>query len=255
LLTALRARVRELGPDIAEVERQRYVAFSRGRRFLAIVPLKSSLRVNLALGNEFEDPRGLVRRRAFAERHPESVWAYQFRIADRSRLDAALDLIGQAYEHVRDAGGDRPWLVDGKAWHLEQRCHARGRAIVEGLMALISKAAPDAEGPDWNQKHYIAWNHKSRAWTRIGTRANQAALFVYGSKRTPESVASDLGYEVFEREAELSDKLALGSSVVGMKDGSGLRVIIKNPRDLDEQRSQVITELLRESWTAFSDQI
>jgi hypothetical protein len=163
-------------------------------------------------------------------------------------LDPAMELIRQAFENVVSKTGDRPWLVDGKAWHLEEKCHPRGRAIVESLMRLIEEAAPGAEGPDWGQKHYIAWTRNGRVWVRVGTRANQAALFIYGSSQTPEAIAAELGYELFEREAEQSDKLALGSSVVGAKDGSGVRIIVKHSRDLGERQSDVIRSLLRDSW-------
>jgi hypothetical protein len=58
------------------------------------------------------------------------------------------------------AGGpssDKPWKRDGMAWHLEQRCSAHTRPIVERFVGLIDAAEPEAHGPKWDRKYYVSW--------------------------------------------------------------------------------------------------
>lgn len=51
---------------------------------------------------------------------------------------------------VAIGASDKPWLIDGQAWHLEQRCSPQGRAIVERLVALIGQAPSEhAERGGW----------------------------------------------------------------------------------------------------------
>jgi hypothetical protein len=62
---------------------------------------------------------------------------------------------------VSASSSDKPWLADGQRWHLEQRCSPKGREIVERLVDIVGAAAPEAEGPSWNQKSYVSWKHGS----------------------------------------------------------------------------------------------
>jgi len=146
---------------------------------------------------------------------------------------------------------DKPWLIDGKTWHLEQRCSAKGREIVERIVTLIAEAVPDADGPDWAQKHYIAWRSGMKTWARVATGANQARLTVDGLAQSPAEIAKGMGYAVFAEEADLAEKLALGSSVALIPDGR-IRFTIKSSSDLEGERAMVLCDLLRESWMGFT---
>jgi len=149
---------------------------------------------------------------------------------------------------------DKPWLVDGQQWHLEQRCSVKGRKIVEALIALIAAAVPDADGPNWNQKQYISWKAGGKNWLAIYTQANQATLDIAGFSVGPAEVADQLGLAVFKGDAELSEKLALGSNV-GPGSGEGwLRFIIKSVKDFDETRAAAFSTMLQQAWFGFTGQ-
>ena len=166
-----------------------------------------------------------------------------------------MSVVRQSYERARKlaevAAADQPWLLNGKAWHLEQRCGPRGRDIVERLVELVSTSALDASGPHWRQKHYISWTYNGYNWAIIATRKTHAALNIWGSTHSSHDVASALGYEVFDKQADLSEKLDFGSSVSPTRDGKGLRIIVKEPADLDEKRWVILRDLLVSAWEGF----
>ena len=146
---------------------------------------------------------------------------------------------------------DRPWRADGEKWHKEQRASAAGRVIIEALVDVIEEAAPEASGPNWNQKFYISWKHGSHLWTTISTGSpNVEYLHLKGLDLTPAEVAERLGWEEFDVEAELSEKFGLGSSVASHKDG-GLRFIVKVADDV-ARSSEPLRALIQEAWIAFS---
>jgi len=149
---------------------------------------------------------------------------------------------------VAIGSSDKPWLIDGQAWHLEQRCSPQGREIVERLVELIGEAVPEANGPSWTQKLYISWRFGNKIWASVGTGSPNRASLNFDLTASHEQVAEQLEYAVFEGDATLSEKLALGSSVGRVGDGNTLRLIIKSPADLAEQSATVLTELLRRSW-------
>jgi hypothetical protein len=148
---------------------------------------------------------------------------------------------------------DKEWQRDGRSWHLEERLSEQGREIVELMMGLIEEAAPEADGPGFAQKQYIAWRAGPRNWLSCHTSSpHQAAVFVQGlTHSTPEDLASRLGWETFDREAELADKLALGSSVGRDRHGR-MRFIIKDPKDLVGGTRATLAEVLRAAWEGFS---
>jgi len=149
---------------------------------------------------------------------------------------------------------DKPWLVDGQQWHLEQRCSARGRKIVEALVELIAAAVPDADGPNWNQKWYISWKAGGKNWLAINTQANQATLDIGGSSVGSAEVADQLGLAVFKNDAELSEKLALGSSVGTTSNEGWLRIIIKSVKDFDGARAVAFSTVFQQAWLGFTGQ-
>lgn len=148
---------------------------------------------------------------------------------------------------IHVGSSDQPWLRDGQAWHLEQRCSPKGREILERLVELIGEALPDAEGPNWNQKHYVSWKATTRQIIRVNTLPNQAALHVANLPVEPEVAAKRLGWEQFQGDADLSDKFALGSSV-GAHRGPWTRFIVKEAADLADPARTELIALLRETW-------
>ena len=157
---------------------------------------------------------------------------------------------------VAIGSSDQPWLRDGQAWHLEQRCSPKGREIVEYLVEVISKSVPDAEGPNWSQKFYVSWTYRGRSWVRLITFPNQANLAVMGLTISPSEAAERLGWEEFQGEAELAEKFALGSNVgAGRREGA-VRFIVKSLADLQQEPARTeFLKLLRESWLGLTGEL
>jgi hypothetical protein len=154
---------------------------------------------------------------------------------------------------VSAGSSDKPWLSDGQRWHLEQRCSPKGREIVEALVELVGRAAPDAEGPNWNQKFYVSWRIGSNLWAWLNTRANQGTLNVLGFSLSAEDAAERLGFAVFDTHADLSDKLKLGSSVAATDDPNRLNFIVKSTADISGDHADMLVKLLEQAWHGFAD--
>ncbi len=155
---------------------------------------------------------------------------------------------------VQIGSSDKPWLSDGQAWHLEQRCSPKGRLVVEALVELIGRAVPDSEGPNWAQKQYISWRHGSRNWIHMHTRSSGAAIDVDGVEPSKEDVARQLQMEVFLGEADLADKFALGSSVADRREG-GVRINVKALANVQSTRADALAKILRDAWTTFTGEV
>lgn len=149
---------------------------------------------------------------------------------------------------------DRPWLRDGEAWHLQQRASARGRQIIEALVAMFGEAVPEADGPNWGQKFYISWKYAGHIWATISTGSPHVErVHLKGLEVNAEEAAQRLGWEVFDGDAELSEKFGLGSNVGSHKDG-GLRLTVKSSSDLVGDTRAALIQLTRDSWKAFTGQ-
>ena len=147
-------------------------------------------------------------------------------------------------------------MSDGIAWHLEQKCGPEGKRIVQGLVEMIAEAVPDSEGPNWNQKLYISWKFGTRVWVYLRTGAKQATIHLSRATISPESAADRLGFELFQDEAKLAEKLALGSSV-GASDGpygESLRLTIKSAANIEGEKGASLAAILKETWATFTDQ-
>jgi hypothetical protein len=156
---------------------------------------------------------------------------------------------------VSIGSSDKPWLVDGQQWHLEQRCSAKGRKIVEALVDLIAEAVPEADGPNWNQKQYVSWKVGTRNWIGMGTQANQVTLDIGGFSVGPAVIAEQLGFAVFREDADLATKFALGSSVgtTSRDRDDWLFIIVKSVKDIENSRA-AFSSVLQNAWAQFSGQ-
>ncbi len=144
------------------------------------------------------------------------------------------------------AQSKKPWLIDGEVWHLEHRCRPEGRAIFERVIDLIAQAAPDADGPSWQQKLYVSWACDGKGWAWLHSGAKRVVLDLRCAGISPEGAAAALQYAVFDEDAELKDKLALGSSVA--RHGDLLRLIIKSQGDVTGDKGEGLKNLLIQSW-------
>jgi hypothetical protein len=148
---------------------------------------------------------------------------------------------------VGAASSKKPWLIDGESWHLEQRCGPDGREILERVVALIAREIPAADPPSWSQKFYISWSWEGRGWAFLNSGPKSAYLELKKIDISPEEAAAGLGYSVFDEEADLKAKLALGSSVA--RHNGGLRLILKSKDDVAGEKAASLAVLIREAWT------
>ena len=140
----------------------------------------------------------------------------------------------------------KPWLLDGESWHLEQRCGPDGREILERVIELIASEIPSAEGPSWSQKSYVSWAWKGKGWAILHSGAKRAVLDLKKINLSAETAAERLGYSVFDEEADLKEKFALGSSVASHNDG--LRITLKSKGDVAGDKAASLAALLRDGW-------
>lgn len=152
---------------------------------------------------------------------------------------------------VSIGSSDKPWLVDGQAWHLEQRCSPKGREILEGLVEIIDKAVPEADGPNWNQKQYVSWRHSGANWLYLHTGSARAVLDLAGSRMSAAEAASIVGFAILDAQADLAEKLASGSHIRRLAGGE-LRVTVKSPADVGGQQGEALGRLLARAWAEFS---
>jgi hypothetical protein len=148
---------------------------------------------------------------------------------------------------VGAAPSKMPWLIDGESWHLDHRCGAEGREILERVVALIAREVPAADPPSWSQKFYISWSWGGRGWAFLSSGPKSAYLELKKIDISAEEAATRLGYSVFDEEADLKAKLALGSSVA--RHNEGLRLILKSKDDVAGEKASSLAALIREAWT------
>jgi len=108
-----------------------------------------------------------------------------------------------------------PWLVDGKEWHLQKRCTAKTRELFLKLDKILQENF-DVDGPQWNQKYYVAYRVKNYNWLAVITTPGSLRLdfLVKAGVFRADEIAKELGIARFDRQESLSEKLNLPSSVV-----------------------------------------
>jgi hypothetical protein len=114
----------------------------------------------------------------------------------------------------RAKGEGAPWLTDGRAWHLDQRCSGQtGKWLLQ--IDDILRDNFDLEGPRWNQKHYVAYRIAGVNWlsTVTSTQTLRLDFLVKKGMLTGKKVAKMLGVEEFDRDESMSEKMNLPSSV------------------------------------------
>ena len=171
-------------------------------------------------------------------------------LKDEERLYLQPQVVIPPPAEPRAGGGPaqskKQWLIDPQAWHLEERCGPAGREIFEKVIDLIAEAAPKAEGPNWPQKLYVSWTCEGKGWAWLHSGAKRVVLDVRYPTVTAEAAAKQLGYAVFDEDADLKDKFALGSSVG--RHGDQLRITIKSAADVAGDKGESLKKLLTYSW-------
>ncbi len=160
-------------------------------------------------------------------------------VADESRrVSAASD-------------GEGPWVEDGQSWHLSHMCSEKTRAIVQELTRVIGTAAPDVIGPDWGQKHYVAWRVGSHIWLRVITKRSLVWLQFRTASLPTETVAERLG-AVHVRGGESASSRASGPIQVASSAYWPLKIMFRNPSDVVGAGAERLRGVIQQEWQALS---
>jgi hypothetical protein len=155
-------------------------------------------------------------------------------------------IIPQPVSRFSDAGqpkpqeGARPWIKNGRRWHLEKRCSAETREMLLTLDDLIRDNF-EVDGPHWNQKFYIAYRVGRYNWLTVKTHASLLRLgfLVPTGAFDQHRLAERLGVAEFVTEESFADKLNLPSSVtVQSRNESTDRIYLRLKEDfvLNDER-------------------
>jgi len=169
-------------------------------------------------------------------------------------------IIPQPVSRFSDAGqpkpqeGARPWVKNGKSWHLEKRCSAQTREMLLTLDDLIRDNF-EVDGPRWNQKLYISYRVGRYNWLTVKTHASLLRLgfLVPTGAFDQHALAERLSVAEFDTEESLSDKLGLPSSVTVQRrneETDRIYLRIKKKNKLTEERFLVF---LKDTYQAFRD--
>jgi hypothetical protein len=169
-------------------------------------------------------------------------------------------IIPQPVSRFSDAGqpkpqeGARPWVKNGRSWHLEKRCSAETRKMLLTLNDLIRDNF-EVDGPRWNQKSYVAYRVGRYNWLHIHTHTSLLGvdLLVPAGTFDQHTLAERLGVAEFDTEESLSDKLGLPSSVTVKPRNESTEEIslrIKEDFDLNDER---FLAFLKDIYQAFLD--
>lgn len=150
----------------------------------------------------------------------------------------------------RTGPSGEPWIADGKAWHLEQRCSPATKEMLLALDHTI-QAEFGIEGR-WDQKRYVAYPVKSLNWLSIFTKPHALLLdfLVKAGAFKTEELAKRLGVEKFNTDVSLGEKLSMPSTViVRNKNRTSDRVTLRTKEDFDI-KSEAFMEFMKDAHNA-----
>jgi hypothetical protein len=165
---------------------------------------------------------------------------YEFDDDELERLIAASEANGS------NGQDEFLWLTDGKAWHLNHQASPAVRAAAEAVVSIVHEVAPNSEGPDWGQKHYVSWKLDGLIWLTFRPRQSWVWLQLKNTPFTAQQAASRLGFVFVPSDKSPSWK-ALGPCQVQAARNS-VYVQLKGPADVEGPTGKVLKELLRETW-------
>lgn len=149
-------------------------------------------------------------------------------------------------------GDSRPWVTDGRLWHLDKRCSQKTKSMLLQLDEII-QANFDVDGLHWNQKHFVSYRIAIYNWLTVRTSSSTLRLSFLVRARSfkAEDLATTLGVEEFDKEMPLSKKLGLPSSVFVMSmTENTARVVIRVKEDFD-LASEAFLKFMKEAHKAF----
>ena len=274
MLLRLIALIREAVPDIDPRWNQKYYVAWRlaGRNWLTVQPKYSWIwlriptpplsaeEVATRLGFRFIPPDGSL---STSSTGPSQVPSYQpgdglwimFRNPADLEGDAGAQLVRILEDgkdlfldaHAHPTPGGEPWHTNGLEWHLQHRSSAKTRAIVEELLRLIAEAVPQADGPHWNHKNYVAWELRGRNWMTLKTWSSWIWVRLHGTDLRAEDVARRLGAAYVPAGATPSWTTDGPVQVQESERVRGIRIMIRRLTDVQGPTRAALVALLAES--------
>ena len=149
-------------------------------------------------------------------------------------------------------GEGKPWVVDGRGWHLDHRCSPTTQAMLLKLDDIIQDNF-DVEGPVWNQKHYVAYkvSNYNRFIVVTSSKMIRLEFLIAKDSLSTEKVAELLGVQQLALEDSLSEKLNLPSSVAVRnrnEQTDRLHLRVKEDFDLSGEEFVKFLKLAYDAW-------
>lgn len=135
-------------------------------------------------------------------------------IQPRTIIPHAVNKFNDVGKLNRNIDLNKPWLNDGKSWHLDRRFGIKARENFLLLDSLIQENF-DVQGPIYNQKVYITYDISNQTWLTIKSQSKLMLLvskIKKGSMKRSD-ISKKLNIVEFEKEDDLSDKINLPSSI------------------------------------------
>lgn len=149
---------------------------------------------------------------------------------------------------------EKPWLVEGKEWHLNQKCGNDIRQKLLGITDVISQIS-GVDGPNWNQKNYISFTIKNKIWIKIITHVSFLHLIIHSDtgKFLKDNLSSMLNIANFEQEASFSDKLRTKSAIgINISSNDEILLVVKDDFDYSTKEFESLIKETRDSFFKMS---
>jgi len=147
---------------------------------------------------------------------------------DRLYLDAEQTI--PTPEHtVTDVSpdtSDEPWKEDGQSWHLNERSNEETAGLLEDVTAALQELE-FLNGPEWGQKHYVAFNKGRKRRIAIRTKRTLFHIDLYDV----DTASLDA--------TEIADALGIDAESVAVKEDmrgsgrSGVRITCNPNQEID----------------------
>ena len=149
---------------------------------------------------------------------------------------------------------DRPWLIDGKEWHLSKKCEKITKDKLISFVELIEEKFANISEPSWNQKDYISFkdSEKIHMWISVKTLPSTLIFNIFVKKQefNVEDVANSLDIKIFNRDFSMSEKLQLDSSVEITNKGEYDRIRFRAKESFDIKQTEFL-EFLKKCYNSF----
>ncbi len=158
--------------------------------------------------------------------------------------DIVIQLPISKYETVGkgEGFGSKPWIFEGKKWHLDKRCNPKTKDMLIKLNNII-KENLDLNGPFWNQKFYISYKKENTIILSINTYSTtlKCSFFVKSGKYKKEELAKRLDIKEFNIDDSFSEKFSLPSSItiINLNESTD-KIILRIKKDFNIENKEFI---------------